>query len=109
MAHPIGSDNFSAQQAVTQRKFDGTAGRREPADADLTPAAADRAAVQRGQQRLSQETAEVRSPGISAPDEARQRLAALKDQMGAQPQATLNAHAAVNRSLFEAAMARPRV
>jgi hypothetical protein len=108
VANPIGSDNFSAQQAAKQRKFDGTGGQRQSAGAAAAPGAAERAAVHRGQQRLSQETATAAS-GVTTGAEARQRLAALHDQIGVQPRAMLNAHAAVNHTLFEAAMVRPRV
>jgi broad specificity phosphatase PhoE len=64
--------------------------------------------LRRAQQRLSQEAGGARGPGIDSLDEARRRLAGVKDQIDAQPQAVLMAHAAVDRTLFEAAMARPR-
>lgn len=109
MNKAIGSDSFLAPQAQKQRKFDAPGGQRQqgvPSEAAAPTGGAD--ALRRAQQRLSQEAGNTRGAGIDSPDQARRRLAGLREQIEAQPQAALMAHAAVDRTLYEAAMARPR-
>lgn len=110
MANPISSDNFLADQAVKQRKPDSHPGSL-PATGEKPgrPAArsADRADIGPARQLLSQESLGLGEPAITSANEARRRVALLKQQLNDSPAAAAKAHGAMNGDVFEAATAVP--
>jgi hypothetical protein len=108
VANPISSDIFPAQPVLEQRKPDANPGRSaEPGFEKSTPLRGGTADVDRAHQRLSQESGDVRDPAIVSAQEAKLRVALLKDLMTESPKAAVKAHGNIKTPAFEAAMARP--
>ena len=110
MANPISSDIFPAQPVLEQRKPDANpAGSPGPGFEKSTPLRGGGANLDRAHQRLSQESGDVIEPAIVSVQEAKQRVALLKDLMSEAPNAAAKAHGNIKAPAFEAAMARPAV
>jgi hypothetical protein len=108
VANPISSDIFPAQPVLEQRKPDANPARSPgPGFEKRTPLRD--ADLDRAHQRLSQESADVFEPAIVSVQEAKQRVALLKDLMTEAPKAAAKAHGNIKAPAFEAAMARPAV
>jgi hypothetical protein len=107
LTNPISSDNFSTQSVVKERKSGAGAQPRGHESAPRPGARTDRADVERAQQLLTQRADRPAGSAIDSIAQARERLAALKEQIAADPQAAARAFGLVNGTIFEAASARP--
>ena len=105
MTNRIDNDNYLAHSTPKQRKTGSAQTNQDAAGQQVaSPPPAD---VERAQQRLLQETGDVRPPAVDTPTQARARIALLKEQLAADPKLAMQAHGRVNVNQFEAATARP--
>ena len=109
MTKPIANDNFSTPPVVKERKVDSRGQEQQPSPdtAAAAPRPHDKPDVHRAQQILSKETEQTSAPAIATAEQARERIAQLKEQIAVDPQTANRAQGRINADFFEAAMARP--